>query len=549
MAYQVLARKYRPQAFDKVVGQDHITRTLENAVASKRIAQGYLFSGMRGVGKTTMARILAKALNCEQGPAPSPCNTCGNCIEITQGHSMDVIEIDGASNTSVDDIRELRQNVLYAPARTRYKIYIIDEVHMLSKSAFNALLKTLEEPPNHVIFVFATTETHKVPITIQSRCQCFQFHRIPLPKIVDHLLDIAEKEGFNLDQEPARLIGIASEGSMRDAQSLFDQVLSFCGTSITLEGTKIVLGVIDQEILDECTLSLIEQDAEKALNLIDRLYSKGVELVEFCKGLQTHLRNLLMVKILKDPKSIISLSDEETAKLKSIAAGIEEDRLLAYVEHMNKIDDEIRRSTHPKILLELALVKMTRIQPLRDFKEILTQIEALEERLQPNLKQPGQNKKKRDDTPNEPPSDQYGQSSNASQMTLRWEEVVAHANKVNPLVGSILEHGFLEKIENQRVIIGFKKKIHFHMAEEKKDKIRRILENFMHKDLKVDFSLTNGKASPHQTLTEKKEEQRIKKQEQLHKENVQNHVVQEALKIFNGKVLEVRDFGTESHGR
>jgi DNA polymerase-3 subunit gamma/tau len=557
MSYEVLARKYRPQSFEEVVGQEHITQTLKNAADSKRIAHGYLFSGMRGVGKTTMARILAKALNCDQGPTASPCNRCGNCGEITQGNSVDVIEIDGASNTSVDDIRELRENVLYAPARGRYKVYIIDEVHMLSKSAFNALLKTLEEPPRHVIFVIATTELHKVPMTIQSRCQCFQFRRIPLQKVMDKLFLIAEQEGFTLGEDSARLIGRASEGSMRDAQSLLDQVISFCGKAITAEETKLVLGVVDQDVLDECTSCLLEQDAERVLNLVDKLHALGVDLVAFCMGLLTHLRDLLMIKILKEPGDVVDLSKEEIEKLKPLVAMLEEDRLVGFIEHLSGTEQEVRRSSHPRILLEMSLVKMTRIQPLREFREVLMHLENLEKKFRgkgPSEEEAldqenADSHKERGETSQQenPPTRGHG-SYRASSGSLDWEGVVNHANKVYPPVGSLLENGFLEKIETHRVIIGFKKKIHYAMAKEKREKILEMLESLLQKELKLEFSFRNGTQSAPPTLTEMKEARELKQKERLHKESLGNHVVQEALRIFKGKVLEVRDSGTEQQG-
>ncbi len=555
MSYQVLARKYRPQSFEEVIGQEHITRTLKNAVGSQRVAHGFLFSGMRGVGKTTLARILAKALNCEQGPTPSPCNRCGNCREITEGCSVDVLEIDGASNTSVDDIRELRQNVLYAPASARYKIYIIDEVHMLSKSAFNALLKTLEEPPPHVIFVFATTEQHKIPFTIQSRCQCFHFRRISLQQISGQLLNIAEQEGFSLDPESAHLIARASEGSMRDAQSLLDQTLSFCGDDITIADARLVLGVIDQEVLDESTHALVEQDAERILNVVDKLHTLGVDLVEFCKELQFHLRNLLMIKILKRPGSVVPLSEEEIETLRPLTADIEEDRLLAFVEHLDRTEEEVRRSTHPRIVLEMALVKMTRIRPLRDFKEILEQLEALEQGA--GAAGPGENRclnrnpAVTERAVPEPTSKKPGQDDHHSKSSaaVDWEKVVSHANRVYPLVGSILEHGFLERAEPRRVVIGFKKKIHYDMAKEKEKKILEMFGSFLQRDQGLEFSLHNGTESGRKTLSEKKEEQSRKKREQLEQESLGNHIVQDALKIFKGKILEVRDFGAGPDGR
>ncbi len=548
MSYQVLARKYRPQTFDEVIGQGHITQTLKNGVEAKRIAHGFLFAGMRGVGKTTMARILAKALNCEKGPTATPCNTCEVCKEITQGYSMDVIEIDGASNTGVDDIRELRENVLYAPARARYKVYIIDEVHMLSKSAFNALLKTLEEPPAHVVFIFATTESHKVPVTIQSRCQCFYFRKIAFKEIADQLLALAKAEGVDLDEGTAQLIARASEGSMRDAQSLLDQVVSFCGDAVTLADAKVVLGQIDQEILDQCTDALIEQDGERVLAVVDHLSSLGQDLLEFCKALHSRLRDLLMIKILKEPQKVLSLADEEIANLKPQAAKIEEDRLLAFLEHLNRTEDEVRRSTHARFVLEVALIKMTRIEPLQEWKAILGKIEALETRLGPAGGGPGPARHGGAGRPSAPESvkgeahETSPVSSSGAPAPIDWDSVVTRAHHGNPVVGAVLEHGFLEKEEEGMLVVGFKKKIHYEMALAKAAKVVEVLQRIVKRDLKIEFRVHEPKKSGPMSPKEKREAVRDMEQVKLHRESLDNRVVREALKVFDGKILEVREF-------
>ncbi|MBA5871182.1 MAG: DNA polymerase III subunit gamma/tau, partial [Nitrospira sp. CR2.1] len=268
MDYQVSARKYRPGTFDDVIGQSHVVQTLMNAIASKRIAHAFLFSGTRGVGKTTVARILAKALNCEQGPTGSPCNTCANCQEITQGTSVDVVEIDGASNTSVDDVREIRENVKFTPFRGQYRVYIIDEVHMLSNSAFNALLKTLEEPPAHVVFIFATTEIHKIPATILSRCQHYNFRRISKAEIVRRLRHVADQDGLAIEDRSLLALSRASEGSMRDGLSLLDQVIAFGGKTIRHHDLETLLGAVPQERVRALIEAVIEQQSANALQVI-----------------------------------------------------------------------------------------------------------------------------------------------------------------------------------------------------------------------------------------------------------------------------------------
>ena len=283
MSYLVLARKWRPQSFEDIVGQEHVTRTLKNAISSERVAHAYLFTGARGVGKTSAARILAKALNCEKGPTTQPCNECTHCREIASGASVDVHEIDGASNTSVDDVRDLKEGINYLPSSCRKKIYIIDEVHMLSTSAFNALLKTLEEPPSHVIFIFATTEPHKIPGTILSRCQRFDFKRISVRLIYDRLKGIASEEGLEISEKSLMIIAREADGGMRDAQSLLDQVISFSGSKISDEEVIDVLGVIDLALIQEAAVAVLNNDPEKCLELVGRLFTYGWDVKEFGK--------------------------------------------------------------------------------------------------------------------------------------------------------------------------------------------------------------------------------------------------------------------------
>ena len=328
MPYLVLARKWRPQQFDEVVAQKHITTTLRNAIAQKRIAHSYLFTGPRGVGKTTTARILAKALNCEQGPTPTPCNRCHSCVEITKGNSLDVLEIDGASNRGIDEIRNLRENVKYAPSSGKYKVYIIDEVHMLTPEAFNALLKTLEEPPAHVIFVLATTQPQKIPSTIISRCLRFDFHRIPTKEIAEHLSYIAQQEGIEVEEEALLSIARRAEGSMRDAQSIFDQIISYQGEKISQRDLKEMLGLIDQDILFSLTHAIVEGDASKGLGILEEMEIQGYDLLEFAHSLVGHLRSLLLAK-LSQP---LDLSAEEEQRYGEEAKNLDEGYLLRLIK-------------------------------------------------------------------------------------------------------------------------------------------------------------------------------------------------------------------------
>ena len=318
--YEVLARKYRPQTFSELTGQEHVSRTLQNAIDSGRVAHAFLFSGARGVGKTSTARILAKTLNCEKGVTHEPCNVCPLCIEITKGASTDVFEIDGASNNGVEDVRELRDSIKYLPSHSRYKIIIIDEVHMLSTNAFNALLKTLEEPPEHVKFIFATTEPHKLPVTILSRCQRFDFKRVTLTKIVARLREIAGKEGVTISDSSLALIARKGDGSMRDSLTALDQVLAFCGNSATDEDVVTLIGAVDRRLLAEISTTIFSADTQGVLEGVKKVDVVGYNMRQFCQELIEHFRRLLVIRSVRKPEDILDLADAELEELRQQAA-------------------------------------------------------------------------------------------------------------------------------------------------------------------------------------------------------------------------------------
>ena len=322
LSYLAIARKYRPATFDEIVGQEHVTRTLRNAIARDRVHHAFLFTGARGVGKTTAARALAKSLNCAEGPTAQPCGSCTSCTEVSQGSSPDLIEIDGASNNSVDDIRDLRDTVQYAPTGGRYKVYLIDEVHMLSKGAFNALLKTLEEPPSHVVFVFATTEPHRIPDTILSRVQRFDFKRIAAGAVAERLRSIAEREGATLSDHALRLIARAGEGSMRDAQSLLDQVLSFSGSEVSDAEVAETLGLIDTRLVHDMLAGMLEGNPTRCFEVIDQVYGYGYELSQFTAELLETLRNLTFLVLSPDAQRFVDLPEEERAELIQLGDGV-----------------------------------------------------------------------------------------------------------------------------------------------------------------------------------------------------------------------------------
>src|SRR5438093_11865824 len=340
MKYQVIARKFRPQIFEEVVGQKPIVQTLQNAIQMDRIGHAYLFSGPRGVGKTTTARILAKGLNCQDGPAVTPCNQCPSCQEIASGKSIDVFEIDAASNTGVDNIRELRENAKYAAARGRYKIFIIDEVHMLSTSAFNALLKILEEPPAHVVFIMATTERHKLPATILSRCQQFIFRTISPAEIQAHLRQIAEREGVTIDERALSYIVKASEGSMRDAQSLLDQIISFSGQQVIDEDVRDVLGLIPSEILDRTLEALSERDSKALIENIGQVVDQGLNLQQYLREFVSRIRDMLLLKLGLEQR--ILGSPEEKRMLAKRAEQFSEEDLVRFLDMLLRLENEMR---------------------------------------------------------------------------------------------------------------------------------------------------------------------------------------------------------------
>ena len=380
MPYEVLARKWRPQVFEDVIGQEHITQTLVNAILTGRLAHAYIFGGPRGVGKTSVARIFAKAINCIEGKPGEPCNRCRSCREITEGNSVDVQEIDGASNRGIDEIRELRENAKYMPSASRYRIYIIDEVHMLTLPAFNALLKTLEEPPPHVKFIFATTESHKVPITILSRCQRFDFKRIPLPKIVAILEKICKHEDVHIGTTGLSMIAREAEGSMRDAESLLDQVISFAGQTIEDDQIPEILGIIDRGLIFESSAAIIEGASARCLTVVERVYNQGYDIREFYRALMSQFRNLL-VSLIAPGEYLIDMSESDRDEIKHQAGMAGEEKLQVILNFLIAREDDLRFTTFPRLVLETTLIKLCSLGEYLSFGDIMKKMATLQERL------------------------------------------------------------------------------------------------------------------------------------------------------------------------
>jgi DNA polymerase III subunit gamma/tau len=375
MAYQVLARKYRPQRFSEVIGQDHVTRTLKNAIEQQRIAHGYIFSGHRGIGKTTIARILAMALNCRSvdRPTPEPCGVCESCVEIKAGNSVDVIEIDAATNRGIDEIRELREGARYRPARDRYKIYILDEAHQITDAAFNALLKTLEEPPSHIVFMLATTAPEDIPQTIRSRCQHFSFHAVRFEDIVAQLGEIADKESIQVDDEALAILAEAGDGSMRDALSIMDQAIAGCGSKLTGDQVRGLLGSVGPETLEELMGTVARNRSQDALRLLDRLITEGHNPAHLARQLARLLRNVLVAKVAGNDSALLQISADERARAGRVAELFSEEDLARFLQIMLRTYDELGYRHEQRFHLELGVLKLVHAQRLLPLEQILSQ--------------------------------------------------------------------------------------------------------------------------------------------------------------------------------
>jgi len=381
MSYLIYARKYRPMTFEEMIGQKAVVQTLQNAIKNDRVSQAYIFSGMRGIGKTTAARILAKALNCKEGPTAAPCNKCEFCTSINEDRSVDVLEIDGASNRGIDEVRSLREGVKYKPIHSRYKVIIIDEVHMLTREAFNALLKTLEEPPPHTVFIFATTEFHKVPATIISRCQHFEFKKISQKELINHLLDITKRENITISPFGLNLMAEAADGSLRDVLSLLDQAVAFSGENINDDDLKEILGTISQELLLQFSGAILKEQSAELFPLIEKIIEYGYDLRFFYKELIHHFRNLLLVRSMEEPQDVLPLNEDDLKNLRSVAEKASSEELLRYLIALQEGEQELKYSSHPRIYLEALLVKLSHFKKITPLKDLLKDIEDVKKEL------------------------------------------------------------------------------------------------------------------------------------------------------------------------
>ena len=390
MSYTALYRKFRPDTFEDVKGQDHIVKTLRNQIKADRIGHAYLFCGTRGTGKTTVAKILARAVNCEHPVDGNPCNECASCRAIASGASMNVIEIDAASNNGVDSIREIREEVAYPPTEGRYKVYIIDEVHMLSIGAFNALLKTLEEPPSYIIFILATTEAHKIPVTILSRCQRYDFRRISQETILKRLEDLMEKEQVDAEEKALRYVAKKGDGSMRDSLSLLDQCIAFyLGEKLTYDRVLEVLGAVDTDVFSELLRLVLAEQITDAIALLDRLILDGRDLTQFVNDFTWYLRNLMLLKASDDMEDILDISTENLAQLREEAAMIRNDTLMRFIRIFSELANSIRYSVNKRVMLEMALIKLCKPEAEKDELSLIERIRKLERMIEQGIAVPG----------------------------------------------------------------------------------------------------------------------------------------------------------------
>lgn len=539
MSYVVLARKWRPMVFEDVVGQEHVTRTLMNALKNGRIAHAYIFAGPRGVGKTTTARLLAKAVNCEKQPAVNPCNQCASCKSITEGNSMDVIEIDGASNRGIDEIRNLRENIRFAPASSRYKIYIIDEVHMLTKEAFNALLKTLEEPPAHAIFIFATTEIHRVPLTILSRCQRFDFKRIPLEKIQAQLQKIVQAEGIQANPDALLLIARKADGSMRDAESILDQMISFSENELTMEQVRQSLGLIAEETYFEFMELMKKRDVAATLQYANKIFTSGHDPVDFLQGMQEHFRNLLLANAIQDEK-MLNVSGAFKQQYFHWGKQFTPQDLIHIIHLLAESENKIKYSSLPQLTLEMLLLKIVFKPPYTDLEEILALIQKLRKAPPGSVPAPSASAPPRTSNPPNPgstpsrmrnpqpasrtnysaeasgpfgqvqeklsrlkethtpsaSSDRTPTATSATRNTItlqmiqeRWREITRTVKKEKIALGSFLEEGIPYQVENNLITIAYDKKTSFHLEHVSQNKkyLLSVIRNLFNSEVQLKF--------------------------------------------------------------
>ena len=556
MSYIVFARKWRPKDFDEVIGQDHIATTLKNAISNKRVAHAYIFTGPRGTGKTSVARIFAKGLNCEKGPTPSPCNKCASCNSISSSTSMDVIEIDGASNNSVDQVRELRENIKFSPSYARYKIYIIDEVHMLSIGAFNALLKTLEEPPKHAKFVFATTNPEKVPPTILSRCQRFDFRRIPIKLITSKLKKIIENESLKISDEAIFSIARASDGSMRDAESILDQLTSFCEKKINQDDVITLLGIIKEDKLADIMNRLSKKDTAGLLKSIDELIITGKDIPQFLAGLMGYVRNLMVLKTSSDLTSLIDLPDSHIDRLKEQIKNFQIEELLYIFYTLSATANAIKRSEVSRFIVEASFIKLSLRGEMMSLPEIMEKIAYLEASV--GKYRPFSDEKRssaealtKEDLPAEtPPVRQEARAGSDSITGLTKESVkkawpqileIIKGRKIS--IASYLLEGGIIRVENSLITLDFARKFNLHKEVLEQAANRKFVEDIasdvLSRKIQLEFITLAESEVPSAKTDDSSRFDMI--EEELERDTIkdvsEDSIIRSAVEIFSGKIV------------
>ncbi|HEX3035705.1 MAG TPA: DNA polymerase III subunit gamma/tau [Thermodesulfobacteriota bacterium] len=552
MSYLVLARKWRPQTFDDLIGQEYITQTLKNAVSTGKTAHALIFSGPRGVGKTSTARIVAKALNCEKGPISDPCLTCTFCREISEGKSFDVIEIDAASHTGVNDVREIIENVKYVASSGKTKVYIIDEAHMLSQSAFNALLKTLEEPPPHVLFILATTEVHKIPVTILSRCQRHNFKKVSTEKIKERIEHIISSEGISVPQETLYLVAEEADGSLRDALSLMDQLAATFGTEIKHEEAARILGVSDKSLIKSALGAILGKNPKKCIEILNEASEKGVSPKRFAEDLLKLTRNLLLVRIC-GKKTVLDISDEEKNGLENISKDKSVETLETIFKFMLEGAEEVQKSFYPQLALEATLVKLTLIEPVVALDDIIARIEMLSKRigsgnfpshqLRDSQKAPVETREESvsysDDSSMDVSDESLSNSeiSNTNSPPSSARDFISYVKSKKPITAQGLEHADKVSIDESTIKIEFfSNSIHSdHLRRHDAQKnLRKFAKEFFNRDLavKVDIHPSSERETDYQSL----KEQNAKIKDEVYEDSI----VQYALRIFGGRVVKIK---------
>ena len=564
MAYEVIARKWRPQQFDQVVGQQHVTQTLINAIKTGRVAHAYLFVGPRGIGKTSTARIMAKALNCKNGPTPTPCDRCDSCREIMAGASLDVLEIDAASNTGVDNVRDLREAVRYTPARDRYKVYIIDEVHMLSIAAFNALLKTLEEPPPHVVFLFATTEPQKIPATILSRCQRFDLRRISLRDLVGRLREIAQAEGVEITDDALLAIARGAEGGLRDAESALDQLIAFRGKSIREEDVLAVFGLAARQTLEELVAALLSGDVPGCIEKVAELDAAGKDMARVVFDLLAQLREILIYQYAGEKIAGQEITEAQLAALKKHAALAPPGRVMRIVDILTEAESRIRYALSPRTLLETVLIRAARAVKVMSLDEITAELQRLERLLAAGEESGSYKTDSRTSSARvaETPSESHAKtdaklntaSTRVDEVTFlaeNWRELVEKFGRGAPLAKSLLLDAKPLSVGPSSVVIAFDPEFAANRNQLAYPRVMRALELALSDMLRrtinsVEIRVLEAKSTVPGDIkmTEIESTNKaadVKKVRKTKQEWMQNPTVQRALEMFNGDISDIRE--------